>query len=596
MQSARQSLKFFRSERKAAVRQYAGAHWSEEASKEKVHVNLLSLYVSVVSRNLIAKAPRVMMSTYDRASKSTVAAMQDWANKEIEHINLANTLQRVVLDALFSIGICKVALATPGDAASLAWNVQAGSPIASRVDLDDFVYDIHARDFSEVSFIGHRYRVPLDTVRDSKLYNKSRKNLTASNDHRFNQEGDERVNVLNRGYVGDDEEMEDMVDLWEVYVPRHRCIYTLHEDCLSGASAPQYGGQVEALREQDWIGPDTGPYHILGYGTIPGNCMPKGPIQDLIDLHLPLNLIMRKLIRQAERQKDLTLVQRGGDGDAERYRNANDGELVPTDNPANAKQVSMGGPNQVMFQFFLQLKDLFSWMAGNLDIMGGLSPQAKTATQDSMLDKNSTRAIADMQERTIAFSASVLKAMGWFWWHDPMKIMRSTYQVPGMPDTSAERYVYPAGHPDPSVQRRDGNWEDMDLKVDPYSMQHQTPQQRAGDLMKIVTSVYMPMAQIAQQQGVGFDFNAFIEIMSGYMDMPDMQRILATQEKPKEESAQGGGGGGGGQEAGPGPAETTRTYVRENMPGRTRQGNDMNMMNALAGVDAGGASQNGAMQ
>src|SRR5260370_6344382 len=155
---SRLMLRRFREERREMVRQYVGNHWSEEGTSEKVTVNLIGLYVSVVGRNLIAKNPRVMLSTFDRQNKPAVSAMQTWCNSEIVRMKMQNTLKRVVLDGLFSLGICKVALATPADSASVAWNLVAGQPFAERVDLDDFVFDMHARDFSECSFIGNRDR------------------------------------------------------------------------------------------------------------------------------------------------------------------------------------------------------------------------------------------------------------------------------------------------------------------------------------------------------------------------------------------------------------------------------------------------------
>ena len=207
MQSDRKVLQRARQNRVQAVRQYAGNNWIDETQREKIHVNLLSLYVQIVSRNLIAKNPRVMLSIFDRSQKPVVAAMQTWANKEIEDIRLANTLQRIVLDALFAIGICKVSLATPAEVAIGAWNIPAGEPYAQRIDLDDFVYDTHARDFSEVSYMGHRYRAPLEVIKDSVLYEKSRKELVASDDSQFNVDGDERISMLGRGYTGNDEEL-----------------------------------------------------------------------------------------------------------------------------------------------------------------------------------------------------------------------------------------------------------------------------------------------------------------------------------------------------------------------------------------------------
>ncbi len=578
---SRQVLERYRVERKAAVRQYAGQHWSDNAAREKVPINLLSLYIQVVSRSLIAKNPRVMLSTFDRGMKPTVNAMQTWANKEIEDMHLANTLKRVVLDALFSIGICKTALAAPQDAALLGWNIAAGQPFTERVDLDDFVCDMHARDFSEVSFIGHRYRAPLEVVRESKIFSKRRKELTASNDPAYNREGDERIGRLGRGtYAGDYEEFEDFVDLWEVYVPRHRCVYTLEDDEVAGAVSAGAGFSFEPLREQAWLGRDTGPYSVLAYGMVPGNIMPKGPISDLIDLHQFSNNLYRKLIDQAQRQKTVTLVSGGADADGNRIMSANDGDMIRSDNPDKTKEVRMGGPDQQNLIMFKDAWDQFNRLAGNLEIMGGLGPQSKTAHQDAMLNENSSRGISDMQDATVTFTADVLKSLCWYWYHDPLKVMRSTFSVPGLPEVQTIRSVTP-------MQRQRGKFEDLDIRVDPYSMQHSTPQSRMAGIMQIVQQIVMPMMPLLQQQGVAFDINSFLEKVAQYMDQPDLAEILTIMEPPTQEA------GTVQPTQSMKPAQTERTYTRNNVSERTRQGNDMTMAAALMGSDIGGASKNG---
>lgn len=575
MQRSRLMLRSFRTERREMVRQYVGHHWSEEGTNEKVPVNLISLYVSVVARNLIAKNPRVMLSTFDKGMKPTVSAMQCWANKKIEQIRLQETLQRVVIDGLFSIGICKVALASPAESASLAWNLGAGQPFAERVDLDDFVYDIHARDFSEVAYIGHRYRVPLDVVRDSPIYDRGRKDLTASDDPIFNMEGDERIGVLGRGTYSGIEEFEDMVDLWEVYLPRHRVVLTLADDSLTGpAGSP--GKAKEALRQQAWVGSDAGPYHILAYGIVPGNAMPKGPIQDLIDLHEAANKAYRKVFRMSERTKEITAVQGGAMEDGSRVLQADDGDMIRLDNPERIKQFVMGGQAlQPILAWATTAKDLFTYMGGNLDTMGGLSPQAKTLGQDKLLNENSSRALADMQDRTITFTSDILKALCWYWWHDPFQVQKSKHSLPGLPNLQIERKVTPQ-------QRQQGKFEDLEIAIDPYSMQHNSPQTRMVALNQVVQSVVIPMMQLLVQQGSAFDIQAYLTKISQYMDMPDLQDIVTIAPPPQTETA--------GQPTGkPGmPAQTERTYNRTNTPSQTKDSSDRNLVATMLGHNLGG--------
>ena len=78
-------LRRYREERREAVRAFVGHHWSEEGSTKRRPVNLIAQYVTIVGRSLIAKNPRVMLSTFDPTVKPTVKALEGWANKEIEN-------------------------------------------------------------------------------------------------------------------------------------------------------------------------------------------------------------------------------------------------------------------------------------------------------------------------------------------------------------------------------------------------------------------------------------------------------------------------------------------------------------------------------
>ncbi len=542
IKTARLVLRQFREERREAVKQYVGHHWGEWGTAEKRPINLLGLYVGIMTQNLVAKEPRVMLSTFKREERAVVSAMQSWANRQVVDMDLAGSLQRWVMDALFSVGIMKVGLSTPADAAMSGWNMPAGTPFAETIDLDDFVFDVHARDFKQVSFVGHRYRVPRDTLKD-RMYTRGARDLPTSEETAYNQEGDERLTAAGRlPYAQNDEEFEDMVDLWEIYIPRKRLILTYGDSIAVG------GSDAGPIRTQEWLGPDAGPYHFLGYVTVPGNAMPKGTVQDLIDLDKAVNEIFRKQIRQADRQKEVLGVSAGATEDGERVLKTSDGEAFKCDNPKDLQVMGFGGPNQQNFALGTSLIDRFSWLAGNLDIMGGLSPQSKTATQDKLLSQNASAAIADKQSVTVRGVACVIRALCWYWWKDPFQTMRSRHSLPGMPEMSIERKVTP-------MQRQGIKFEDLEVDVDPYSMRHQTPQEKVQAINSVVQQL-QPLMPLAQQQGIMLDLNALVDKLAKYLDLPELAEILTVQEPPQQEA--------GSEPQQPGqPAETTRNYTRE---------------------------------
>lgn len=577
MKFSRRALQRYRTNRREAVRQYVGKNWSEDGARTPVPVNLLALYVKIMSRNLIAKNPRLLYSTFNRQAKPAVHALESWANRQIEKISLEETLRRIAIDALFSIGVAKVCLTTPAESALTGWVTQPGEPTVSRVSLDDFVVDMHATDPREVSYIGHRFRVPLEVVRSSKLYRGGRE-LQPADDMRHNTEGDERTKVLGRGTnVGETEEYEDFVNLWEIYLPRRRVVVTLTDDDSGSPVLDEV-----SLREQEWVGPYCGPYHLLCFDVVPDNLMPKGPIMDLVDLHEQENRIYRKLNRQSDRQKEVGIVAAGATEDGSRALQANDGEFIRADNPAETKLVSFGGVNQQNLAYGIHIKDLFSYLSGNLDMMGGLSPQSKTLGQDRLLAANASGGVSDMQDRMVAFTAAVARSLSWYWWHDPFTTQKTSYSPPGMPELSMPRQVTP-------LQRAGVPFEELDIDIDPYSLQFQPPQARLQTLNQVLQQIVIPLMPILGQQGIMLDMNAYLSKVAKYLDMPDLPEILTIAEPGAAQSS------GPGEQPGM-PQSTERRYVRENMPGRTERGDNMNMINSLMGIDAGGApSTNGAM-
>lgn len=571
---SRRALEKFRVNRRKMVKQLVGYHWSENGFNKPVPVNLISHYISIVSRYLIAKNPRVMLSVFDRAHKPTVTAMQAWANKEIERMYLANTLARVAVDALFSIGIVKVGLASPGEAALVGWGLGAGQPYVEQIDLDDWVFDTKAADFLQAGFEGHRVRVP--RLAAVEMLGKRAKFLPPADELReHNEQGDERIRMLGTGYQGSKEEYEEMVTLWEIYLPRERVIVTLGSDEGGTPLSDQ-----EPLLQQRWIGPYCGPYHHLCFQNVPGNAMPKGPVQDLYDLHMHVNELYRKIMRASGRLKEINLVVGGSTEDARAINEGADGTAISVGRVDSVKPAVFGGLHlQMLMGLCDYAKLMFNELGGNLALLSGAAPQAPTATQDKMLNQNASAGVSDKQETMITFTTKVLDALMWFAKHDPFTVQKSKHSI-----GSAEimRQVTP-------MQRDQIPWDQMDVKVDPYSLQHQTPQERLQQINAVLNQ-WAPFAQLSAQQGIQVDWNFYYRKVAELTDLPDLVDLMTIQEPAP--AMQGGDGGGMGM-----PPNTSRTYERVSRSERTPEATGRDVVARLMGHNMGGnpeTSKNGA--
>ena len=86
-----------------------------------------------------------------------------------------------------------------------------------------------------------------------------------------------------------DAEIEDVVDLIDVYLPKERLVCTW----------PVYGKfeimSTRPLAVLPWDGPETGPYRFLSLIDVPDNIMPTSPAQSLYTLFYLYNFLMRRI-------------------------------------------------------------------------------------------------------------------------------------------------------------------------------------------------------------------------------------------------------------------------------------------------------------
>ncbi len=586
----RKVLEAHRVARREIVRRYAGDQYSTETGYQKRPVNFLSLYLTIFPPKLVSQDPKVMLSTFEKQYKGVVASMQEWANGEVEAMNLSDTLHRAVLDALIGpMGIVKVALATPSESELRGWEVKYGQPFASVVDLDDWVIDMHARHFSQAAYMGHRIRVPIDSLRDSDLYDKvRRKKLVPNADKQYNEPGDERITMLGRQYVaGQMVEAYDYVDLWEIYLPREKMVLTL---CSEDGGTPYFEeykpGKDAPFAQRDWVGPYCGPYYPLSYLTVPGNLNGKGPIQDVSDMDDDFNKIVSKLFRQAARQKEVIAYAGQSEADMARYRDEGDGGSIRVDQPDKIRPIASTGPNPNNNQFAIQVWQWLNKIAGNLEVIGGLGEQAGTATQEKLLNANAGSTVTDKQNRTIKFTSKVFEGLCWFWHHHPQKVMTGYHAVAGL-SAPIRQDVTPQ-------QRQKVPFEAMKIKVDPYSMTYQTPGEKLAFLNQMMTQIVLPMMPFLKEQGIDVRLDKFLEYAAKFGNSPELEEVISFTAQPEPQDPQQGQGDGRNDRPMK-PQVSDRTYNRVNSSEATSQGKDQTMRTALLRMNPGG-SQNGVLK
>jgi hypothetical protein len=489
-------------------------------------------------------------------------------------MDLAVSLRVCVMNGLFSMGIMKVGEAQVGEMDFFGTNVSIGQPFAEPVDLDDWVHDMTAKRWDQCSYMGNRYRVPYEEARDNPNFDpEARARLSPQTRFAYNERGDVRTQTLSQSTMQFYDEYEDHVELWDIWLPKEKLVLVMpYQESVEGGFS-----NVKPLKVIQWNGPRKGPFVQLSYCDVPNNVMPAAPLQALRDLHDLVNTLWRKLARQGERQKSIMAVMGSATDDAERINRSSDGDAVRVDMPDKCKEMLWGGMRSENIVATEQAKNLFVYMAGNLDALGGLSPQAQTLGQDELLNKNSMAQIAEMQDRTVNFTKEVYQRMGQLWWTNPVLTYETSRNVAGM-DIPVS--ITP--------QMRQIPWEKLDFDIDPYSMQHDTPATRAAKLVQRLQTLIMPALGQMAQQGVTLKWPTILEILSKYDNMPDLVDILNIGPPPQMQGIQSQPD----SEAPHMPAVTHRTNTRVSRPGMTREGQGQVLAQLLQG---GGQPKQGAM-
>jgi hypothetical protein len=560
---SRRVLEYFRQERRAAVQKFVGAHWSSGGSDRIVPVNVLARYVQVVGRSLVAREPRLMLSTMRRDMKPAVDAMMRWANQRIVQMQFAETLRRFATDALFSVACMKVGIASPHDEAVAGYAAPTGVPFADVVDLDDLAFDAGASRLDRASFVAHRFRLPYDVAKKMKYFSASARRLMRPAEvPEFNEEGDERIGKLGRGYQTDGtEDFEEQVEFWEVYLPRHKKVVTLLSD---DGHAPV--ADADPARVIDYFGPACGPYHFLGFGTVPGNAMPKAPVMDLVDLHDLVNRLYRKLGNQAERQKSVLPVSGGQLDDGKQLIQAGDGEAFACDNPAAVKEVTYGGPNPANLQFAVHCSDVFNEQGGNLRLFRGRrrieDGQPGQDAQPERLRGRGRHAgrddVRDPQGARLPVLVLVEPPPG----GDEGQPLR-----PGRPRRRGRPRAAPGRRRRQGAHPNRGRFEDIELRVDPYSMQYKSPQMRRQALSNVVKEM-LPLLPLLEKQGVTINLQFLLKKYAEYEDEPDYLDLFSVGEPPATVAT---GGGGPGARRAPRVPGAPRVHPQVGRPGHRGQ-------------------------
>ena len=547
----------FREKRKALVSLFCGSEYSDDGEAKKVYLNLLSLATNIYVRQCAVRAPTARVTSPYVELRPTAANLSLACREAARECKLGLTLRRAVTEAMFSpLATVKVGLQRTGEKDVNGQNVDVTEPFVKLVSFDDYVRDMSARSAYEPAFEGNTYYLSREEL-EEKYPKAKRLKLTADDLGMQSTYGDERTESISHSPGSGEDNWRQRVAVRDLWLKKERLLVTYVK------SRPDFPIGVIELDS-----PEEGPFHSLWFTDVPDNAMPLPPFSVLKNIQELANSMFRRLAHQAQIQK--RVVGFSDEESANRFKNVKDGDglLWTGQKPEN---IQVGGIDPKDLALLIQLKDMFSWAAGNLDSLGGLSPMAETAKQDEMLAKSASAQLADMQDAAAGFAHQVFRQITWYEWTDPVRERILEKEIQGTDVVIPARW---------SRATRQGDFLDFNFYINPQSMRENSPAAKIQKLNGILTQFYQPLMPFFQQQGLTVDIRGLNQMIADYANLPELEQLIISLDPNVGADTEGPVGN-------PNPvgkaSNTTRTYERVNRPGATRVGKDMALMQTLMG-------------
>ena len=561
VQKSRELMRPFLNQRTGLLALIAGNRYGQNIPYSNP-IPYLNLLYSVYTRALVSSNPRCMITTKVPELRGVANAMQVAINDRIKQSRLADVLRIAAADALVGMGIVKIGVCNTPIEGTDGLVHDYGEIYCDAISLDDWVMDMGAKRLDQCGYMGHRIVRPRHALEMDPRYDpEAVSKIPTLQRSMYDEQGSLKAEGLSRSYdpTGDCDH-EEMVELWELWLPREQQIALFAAD-PSGVIAPK------PLRTTSYPGPELGPYKLLRFGILPDNILPCPPLLVLADMHLLLNGLYRKIAKQALNQKNLTAVMGGGEEDADRRKRAGDGDILKQTMPQGVQDISTATFNAANLALFDNARNMSNYYAGNPESFAGLAPQSETLGQDKLLSASSSKQLQALQDDMLIFTKEILETKAWYWWTMP-QTYQAEVDIPGSPGSTIPVTIDP--------KMREGHWLNLNFDIYPHSLQTESPQSK----LAAINTVMGQMAQwapIMQQQQLAPNFAEFLRMEASYMNMPEVERLVMFSTPPDTQEQQE-------PPKMPGGPQGTRTYERVSRSAPTQGSRDNAEQMALLGA------------
>lgn len=511
IKSSRDALEPFRRVRKELIKDYVGSWYAESGAENKTLVNLINQTARIYTVALAANNPQVLVNTPRMENLAFARRFEVNLNKLIGDMSLDKTFRAIVMDAFFCLG-CGVVMMRDTDtrfhgvleSEEDVW-LDPGEPWFNRVSLDDLILDMPAKELSKMRYCGHRYRADYEKVMEEPGYDKKVRDKLKPTDRSHHDSTGAVRDIASEWGSAEDDDLKDMVWLMDVWIAENNSIVTMACD-----------QDLPPLIEREWVGSQAGPYKFLSLGDTPDNVIPTSPAINLKGMHDLQNRLHRRMEEDSDAHRVVNVYPPSMADDAERLRTAGRNSWQRGQSPDQIKQFEMGGVDQRDMALATFLQSEYDRFAGNLQAMGGLGSQASTVGQEELIHGSVTRNVADMRMAVVSFASECILDLGRLMWEDQTLELQTSIPV----ENSGIR-VSTDWKPD----YRQGNFEDYEFRVEPYSMVFKTPEQNLQEIFQVLREI-APLWPMFQASGATFDAAAIVDEIARLKNRPEFKRFI----------------------------------------------------------------------
>jgi hypothetical protein len=473
-------------------------------------------------------------------------------NRMSNLLDLGETARAIAADSFFGYGIFKVGVGRLPLSAQYATGLQYG-PCVWRVGQRDFLYDLTANNWNNVSYVGDIYTLPLEEAQE--MYPHQADQLSAMLDSdRF-----ESKHVLprpSRFY-----EAEQSVRMVDLYFPGSNVVATWP---IRNESFGTIGD--EPLTVRDYHGHWSGLYGVLNHIYSPDELVPIAQAESVKAMHFLFQDLFDATAEQARQAKINPIYQQAAEKDMQKLWNAADRAPVGVMDPSRFGQFEVPGPTQSQTNYMAAVMQLFKQFTPTVD-----EPvRAPTATQ-GVLERQETNAIvAEARRKFNRCLQLVGYKLGHLMMNQPDLVLPASRPV-----RTGSKVMIDATFraPDHDTVKID----EFDISIEPFSTQLRSPQQRRDEILAIIQQVVM----ILQSRAMGAPINVekAVKMLSEYSGLPEVAELY--EELMPMEMAQRQ------QSKASAPRPGVGQYVRHNVSEKTDEG--AMMQNLTQGMEGGGS-------